>query len=164
MTTQRLGFRTWSPEDLPLAMALWGNPQVTAFLGGPFDQLRIQARLDREISCLGEHRMQYWPIFQLDGDVHVGCAGLRPYRIEDHILELGFHLRPEYWGHGLAEEAGRLAIEYGFENLGASALFAGHHPANLASRQVLSKLGFRYTHDEIYPPTGELHPSYLLLA
>ncbi len=23
-------------------------------------------------------------------------------------------------------------------------------------------LGFRYTHDELYPPTGLLHPSYLL--
>jgi hypothetical protein len=31
-----------------------------------------------------------------------------------------------------------------------------------ASRALLGKLGFRYTHDELYAPTGLLHPSYRL--
>jgi hypothetical protein len=42
------------------------------------------------------------------------------------------------------------------------ALFAGHNPANQASRELLARLGFRYTHDELYPPTGLMHPSYRL--
>src|SRR5262249_30084596 len=29
LTTERIGFRTWTAEDLPLALALWGDPQVT---------------------------------------------------------------------------------------------------------------------------------------
>jgi hypothetical protein len=29
---------------------------------------------------------------------------------------------------------------------------------------VMNKLGFRYTHDEFYPPTGLNHPAYLLQA
>jgi RimJ/RimL family protein N-acetyltransferase len=53
-------------------------------------------------------------------------------------------------------------ISYAFETIGAKALFAGHHPENAASRRVLAKLGFRHTHDELYAPTGLLHPSYLL--
>jgi len=55
-------------------------------------------------------------------------------------------------------------MEYGYNILGVKALFAGHNPANVASRRVLEKLGFRYTHDEFYPPTGLHHPSYLLTA
>jgi RimJ/RimL family protein N-acetyltransferase len=62
----------------------------------------------------------------------------------------------------LAQEAGRAVIAFAFENLGAEALFAGHHPANSASRRVLAKLGFQFTHDEFYPPTGLMHRSYLL--
>jgi RimJ/RimL family protein N-acetyltransferase len=92
----------------------------------------------------------------------VGCAGLRLYRPDERIYELGFHLRPEYWGRGLAEEAGSAAAAFAFGTLGAKALFAGHHPANAASRRVLAKLGFRFTHEEFYPPTGMMHPSYLL--
>jgi RimJ/RimL family protein N-acetyltransferase len=41
-------------------------------------------------------------------------------------------------------------------------VFAGHNPANTASRGLLARLGFRYTHDELYAPTGLRHPSYLL--
>jgi hypothetical protein len=47
-------------------------------------------------------------------------------------------------------------------NLGATALFAGHHPENTASPKILSRLGFRYERHELYPPSGLVHPSYLL--
>jgi RimJ/RimL family protein N-acetyltransferase len=55
-------------------------------------------------------------------------------------------------------------MRYAFHTLGVKALFAGHNPGNTASRRVLEKLGFRYTHDEYYPPTGLKHPSYILTA
>ena len=43
------------------------------------------------------------------------------------------------------------------------ALLSGsHNPGNQASRHLLETLGFRYTHDELYEPTGLMHPSYLL--
>lgn len=45
---------------------------------------------------------------------------------------------------------------------GIAALIAGHHPENHASRRTLQRLGFRYTHDELYPPTGQMEPCYLL--
>ena len=96
-----------------------------------------------------------------NGD-HVGCRGLRPYNPEELIYEMGFHLRPHYWGMGLASEAGQAVVDYGFQRLSAKALFAGHHPENLASKRVLEKLGFRFTHEETYPPTGQMHRSYLL--
>ena len=54
-------------------------------------------------------------------------------------------------------------IAYAFDQLGASALFAGHHPDNAVSARVLAHLEFQFTHDEFYPPTGQKHPSYLLM-
>jgi len=164
LTTERLEFRTWQPEDIDLALALWGDPEVARFLyaGGPPSRAAIEARLAREISMQAEHGMQYWPIFLRRGGAHVGCAGLRPYRLEQGILEFGIHLRPAFFRQGIATEAGLAVIAYAFEKIGARALFAGHHPDNLASRGMMQKHGFRYTHDELYPPTGLLHPSYLL--
>lgn len=106
--------------------------------------------------CLG--RVPCWA----GASAHAGCAGLRPYRPEAGILELGVHLRTGHWGKGLATEAARTVIAHAFNDRGASCLFAGHNPDNQASRRLLAKLGFRYTHDELYPPTGLLHPSYLL--
>jgi len=162
LTSERLGFRAWTEADLPLALGLWGDPNVTARIGGPFTVEMIHARLAKEIAQMKECGLQYWPVFLLGDHRHVGCAGLRPYRPELQIHEFGIHLRREYWGQGLAMEASQAVIDYAFDQLGAKALFAGHHPANEASRRLLLKLGFVYTHDEMYPPTGLMHPSYLL--
>jgi RimJ/RimL family protein N-acetyltransferase len=162
LKTARLGFSRWSSNDLPLAVALWGDVEVTRFIGGPFSQEQIKERLDRHIAFMAAYKVQYWPLFLLTSGDLVGCGGLRPYRLDDGIYEMGVHLRPAYWGQGLAVDAGRAIISFTFETIGARALFAGHHPANAASRRVLEKLGFRFTHEEFYPPTGLQHPSYLL--
>ena len=162
LRTQRLGFRTWTEANLDLALELWGDAEVTRLIGGPFSVERIQQRLAQEIANQAAYGIQYWPMFLLTNAEHVGCCGLRPYPSEPRVYELGFHLRKIYWGQGLAVEAARAVIEYAFTTLDAASLFAGHHPANEASRRVLIKLGFRYTHDEFYPPTGLRHPSYQL--
>ena len=162
MLTSRLGFRHWTAADLPLAWQLWGDPEVTRLIGGPFTEADVQARLDREIHQQLEYVVQYWPIFLLEDGEFAGCCGLRPYAAPGRVYELGFHLCRNAWGRGLATEAARAAIQYAFANLGATALFAGHHPENTASPKVLAKLGFRYQRHEFYAPTGLEHPSYLL--
>jgi [ribosomal protein S5]-alanine N-acetyltransferase len=163
MTTARLGFRQWTMNDLPLALALWGDPEVTRLIGGPFSAQEVKKKLAAEMDSVAHSNVQYWPLFLLSDGEHVGCGGLRPHRPSEQIYEMGFHLRPGYWGRGLAEEAGRAIIGFAFEGLGVKGLFAGHHPANAASRRVLEKLGFRFTHEEFYPPAGAKHPSYLLM-
>ena len=162
LKTARLGFRCWAESDLPIALQLWGDAEVTALIGGPFPPEMVRERLVREIAQMNEFGVQYWPVFALDDARFAGCAGLRPYRIEERIYELGVHLRPEFWGRGLASEAATAVIEYGFGTVGAIELFAGHHPQNEQSRALLARLGFVHTHDELYPPTGLMHPSYRL--
>ena len=62
------------------------------------------------------------------------------------VFEYGCHLCTDHWGHGWATEAGRRIIAHAFEDLGVASLFAGHNP----------------THEEFYPGTGLMHPSYTL--
>jgi RimJ/RimL family protein N-acetyltransferase len=164
LETQRLGLRHWSDADLPLAMSLWGDPLATRLIGGPFSAEQVAERLAREIATARAHGVQYWPMFLLATGEHVGCGGLRPYPPEAKALEIGVHLKPPYWGAGYAAEASRAIMAHAFTTLGAASLFAGHHPGNAASRRVLTALGFRYTHDEYYPPTGLQHPSYRITA
>ena len=160
--TERLGFRYWTAADLGLALGLWGDGEVTKLIGGPFSREQVQARLSLEISNLKTYGVQYWPVFLLSGDEHLGCCGLRPYQMDRGIYEVGVHIRSADWGKGYAPEAVRAVMEFAFDTLGAKGLFAGHNPANDASRHLVEKLGFHYTHDEYYPPTGLHHPSYML--
>ncbi|RPI79619.1 MAG: N-acetyltransferase [Desulfobacteraceae bacterium] len=159
-------FRIWMETDLDLARGLWSDPQVTKFISanGVFSEVEIRGRLKLEIENETKYGVQYWPVFLKTDQTHVGCCGLRPYDLAGKIYEIGFHIRSAYWGRGLASEAALGVMEYAFKVLKASGLFAGHNPQNTASRHLLQKLGFQYTHDEYYAPTGLQHPSYLLMT
>jgi [ribosomal protein S5]-alanine N-acetyltransferase len=45
LRTPRLGFREWSINDLSLALDLWGDPEVSRFLGGPYSREAIEEKL-----------------------------------------------------------------------------------------------------------------------
>jgi len=162
LRTSRLGFRNWLEDDLPLALSLWGDADVMRMIGGAYSEEKVKARLALEISNLEAHGAQYFPMFLLTDDEFVGCCGVKPYKVAERIFEFGYALRRPYWGRGLAEEASRAVIPIVLARTGARALFAGHHPENAASEHILEKLGFRYSHDELYPPDGLMHPSYLM--
>ena len=109
LRASRLGFRKWSDEDLEFAGRLWGDPEVTRWIGGQFTEQQVKDRLAGEISTMKSAGLQYWPIFLLSSGEHIGCCGLRPYKPEERIFELGFHIRMTHWGNGYASEAARAA-------------------------------------------------------
>lgn len=163
LVTPRLRFRSWRASDLGLALGLWGDPRVTEKIDArtPLSRAQVEDLLARQIACEREHRVQYWPVFRADSGEHVGCCGLGPRDVAAGVYEFGVQIRADHWGRGYAAEAARSVMAHAFALLGASFLFAGHHPDNAASRRLLAKLAFRYTHDEYYEPTGRMHPSYL---
>lgn len=164
LKTERIGFFQWENSDMELARLLWGDPDVTRFIcaSGEFSEEDIAERLKKELDNHLKYHVQYWPIFEKTSNELIGCCGLRPY--DRTKYEIGFHLRPKFWGQGYAVEAANAVIEYAFKILGADALFAGHNPNNIASSKILKKLGFSYIGDEFYEPTGIYHPSYELTA
>lgn len=164
LQTNRIGFSTWAHEDIELAAELWGEPEVTHFIcaNGIFTPQDIRNRLNLEIENYEKYNVQYFPIFELESAELIGCCGLRLYKNEKDIYEIGFHLRKKYWRQGFGYEAASAMIQYGFSALHAKELKAGHHPMNAASKRLLEKLGFCYETDNYYEPTGLYHPSYYM--
>ncbi len=165
LTTERCGFSHWTKNDLSGATLLWGEEDVTKYIcsSGVFSLQDIKSRLQTEIDNFENLSVQYFPVYLLfDGEL-IGCCGLRPYKDEENVYELGFHLRSKYWHMGYASECGKAMINYAFSELCAKELRAGHNPNNLASKKTLLKLGFVYEKDEYYEPTGLYHPLYRYL-
>jgi RimJ/RimL family protein N-acetyltransferase len=79
-------------------------------------------------------------VWKESGDV-IGFSGVK-YVPEIGETELGYRFMPEFWGMGLATEAGRASIEFAGSDLGLRRLVAMVHPENHASANVLIKLGF----------------------
>jgi RimJ/RimL family protein N-acetyltransferase len=73
----------------------------------------------------------------------IGGVGLRVDEPHQNA-ELGYWLGVPYWGQGYATEASREMLSYGFGELGLHRIFASHFKHNLASGNILRKLGMRH--------------------
>lgn len=74
-------------------------------------------------------------VIERDGQV-IGKAGF--YRFP----EIGFILRPDHWGQGLAQEALTPLIERAFAVHGLARIEADVDPRNAGSLRLLERLGF----------------------
>jgi [ribosomal protein S5]-alanine N-acetyltransferase len=82
-----------------------------------------------------------WAITRLESGELVGMVGLNPGPGHD-TAELGYYVARGSWGIGIATEAAKRVVGYGFGTLGLRRLTSGYFLDNPASGRVLSKLGF----------------------
>ena len=148
----RLKFRNWSEADTALVEALWCDPEVTRFFGGPMTRAQAHARLHTEGErdrCVG---LQYWPIFLRESGEFAGCAGLRPWSKDPNFMEVGVNLMRAVWGQRLGEEALLAVLAHGFGTLNLPVIVAGHGVHHENSRKLLERVGFSYTHNILWGP------------
>lgn len=140
--THRLRLRPWREGDAPALAAMNADPEVMRYVGSgpkPYHVALAQAR-----ETIAENRddgLGLWAIeARASGSFH-GWVGLFPLDGGDEI-ELGYRLPRASWGRGIATEAGRRLVAYGFADLGLERIAAITDTRNFASRRVLEKLGF----------------------
>jgi [ribosomal protein S5]-alanine N-acetyltransferase len=80
-----------------------------------------------------------WAITQ-GNDEALGWVILIPKR--EGVQEIGYILRPDHAGRGLAREAVWAAVGYGFSTLGLRRIMADIDPENAASIRLVEALGF----------------------
>jgi RimJ/RimL family protein N-acetyltransferase len=82
-----------------------------------------------------------WAIIWRQTDKLIGMVGLSPAS-DDRSAELGYYVSRDYWGQGVATEAGQAIVRVAFETFGYHKLTSGYFADNPASGRVLAKLGF----------------------
>jgi ribosomal-protein-alanine N-acetyltransferase len=91
----------------------------------------------------------------------VGYSGLNRDLVEgEPVVEVGWSITPRRWGEGLAPEAARAAVEWGFERAGLERIVAFILLDNLRSKRVTEKLGMVYVRD--FERAGLPHALYEL--
>lgn len=73
----------------------------------------------------------------------IGSAEVYVESMRHHRAEIGYVLRRDMWGQGLATEVAALLLRFSFADLGLHRVFATCDPANRASVRVLEKIGMR---------------------
>ena len=85
-----------------------------------------------------------WAVEVREAGEFVGFAGLNPVEFEAPFtpaVEVGWRLARTAWGNGYATEAGRAALEFGFERVGLAEVVSFTTAANRRSRAVMERLG-----------------------
>ncbi|HEY8957133.1 GNAT family N-acetyltransferase [Chitinophaga sp.] len=85
-----------------------------------------------------------WAITLAGKDELIGTCGYHKISKIHFKAEIGYDLRPSYWGKGIMKEAVSVMLDYGYEELQFNRIEAFVDPDNLASSKLLTRLGFRY--------------------
>jgi RimJ/RimL family protein N-acetyltransferase len=167
LETARLGLRKFMLEDIEAHTAIYGKPEVTQFLpGGPFlDPETVQDASSWVVRYFIRHWQLYdfgaWALIDKETEKLIGHGGLKflphtPINPPQSLIEtpqevdIFYLLDRPYWGNGLATEAGKTFLAYGFEKLSLDHIAAITRPKNTASQHVLDKLGMVYTKEAYY--------------
>jgi [ribosomal protein S5]-alanine N-acetyltransferase len=105
-----------------------------------------QAFIDRAITAAEQTPRTNFDlaIIERSSEVLIGDASIGIDSDRDKRAEVGFTLRRDRWGDGLATEAVGLLLAFGFGELGVHRIAATAQPDNTASVRVLEKVGMTY--------------------
>lgn len=145
----QLRYRELTPDDADVMMRFHRQPEVMRYLGMPV-WTEMEVCLDyifRNMKSYRQNGFGRWVIESREGE-WLGLAGLLEDE-QEHFIDLGYRLFPEFWGKGLATEAAGAVLKYGFESLGLTEVKAHVHVANTASEKVLKKIGMQFIGDGV---------------
>jgi [ribosomal protein S5]-alanine N-acetyltransferase len=141
--TPRLFLRPLDRSDGAALHAIVIHPQVRKFLCD--DQILLREQVDdwveESLSLFQQHGFGLWGMFPADNLTRlIGFCGFWYFHTPPE-LELAYGLAFDCWRQGMATEAARAMLHYGFDTLKFDRIAASTDVPNIASQRVLEKLG-----------------------
>jgi RimJ/RimL family protein N-acetyltransferase len=152
--TERLLLRPVERGDLD-TIARWNaDPEHARHLMGPQTRAQTKEALERWLRHWDEHGFGLLAVeYKATGEL-IGRTGPQYHRAWPHDPEVGWAFDPAWWGRGLATEAGRASVEWAFGELDFERVVSITTEANVVSRRVMAKLGFRLLELVPFPELG----------
>jgi RimJ/RimL family protein N-acetyltransferase len=152
LETPRLRLVPITDDHLDGLHAMNSEPEVMRYLTGrPETREETQAMIGRVKARWAEWGFSWFSLFdKASGDL-VGAAGVQYLGLDSaNPHEIGWRLRRDSWGKGLASEAAQRIAAFTFEDLQAPLMCSVCHPENKPSARVMERLGMRYTGQETW--------------
>ena len=147
--TERLLLRMFRPDDLDDLAALFCDPDVVRYVGDgkPVSREETERALQSIIKHWQTHGFGRWAVEDKRTHEFIGFGGLRSLFGTPEVV---YHFAKAHWGKGFATELGRAALRFGFEDRGFERIVAITKPPNVASINVMEKLGMRFEKNTSY--------------
>ena len=147
LRTERLLLRQWRDDDLEPFAALNADPETMRFFPEPPSRAASDALAEHARRHIEGEGWGLWAVEVVAGASFIGFVGLSRPSFEEHFtpaVEVGWRLAREHWGHGYATEAGRAAVDHGFEEVGLDEIVSFTSELNEPSWRVMERLGMSH--------------------
>ncbi len=144
LETKRLTLREMTLNDVDNLLEVFSDPEAMQFYPQPFDRQMTQTWIERNVQRYAQHGFGLWALILKQTGKLIGDCGLVVQEVDGvEEIEIGYHIRRDLWGKGLATEAAQACRDFGFSQLGCDKLISLINPANIASRRVAEKNGMQ---------------------
>jgi RimJ/RimL family protein N-acetyltransferase len=151
-STRRLAFREMTLADIDDLTALLGDAEVLWVYPRPYTREEARGWIEWNVRLYREVGFGLWYLTLRDTGEFVGDCGLTPQPVEGATeIEVGYHLRPKFWGRGLATEAAGACRSFARDVARLDRLVALIDPRNLASQRVAAKIGLAFEREATVP-------------
>jgi len=144
--TERLVLRDFEETDWEAVHAYASDPEVVRYMDwGPNTEEETKNFIQRGIAHQKEQPRRNYTlamVLKADGRLVGGC-GIEVSNPDNREGWIGYCLNRNFWGQGYATETAKVLLEFGFNHLNLHRVFATCEPANIASAQVLEKIGMQ---------------------
>ena len=166
--TPRLILRPWRETDAPALFRYASDPDIGPVAGWtPHASLEESLRIIRTVFAAPEI---YAVVLKESGEPVGSCGimfadGLHSADMKPGHAEIGYWIGKPYWGQGLIPEAVRALLARSFNELKLDAVWCGYYDANIKSRRVIEKCGFRFHHTntDIVSPLGDTRTEHFYI-
>lgn len=145
--TERLLLRRWRPEDAEPLAEIYAQPEFLEHMPA-LDLEETRSQIERVERSWERDGYSQWAAEDAESGRLIGRLGLLCHRdwplVDGPVPEVGWVLHRDFWGRGLATEAGRASIELWRTRLADPQLISITSPRNRRSRAVMQRLGMTY--------------------
>jgi len=129
-------------EDLDDISALVSDPQVMRYFPKPLSREEARDFVKIILNQYSKWGFGWWALILKKNSCFVGYTGLTTQQVDGkEEIEIGYMVKKEYWGQGLASEAAQACRDHAFGSLGYDRVISIMDEPNLASRRVAEKNG-----------------------
>ena len=150
--TPRLTLRYITSQDAEALMPILGNKEVMRYsIIGVHNPKQIRQFIEQRLLSYLEYGFGLYALVHKQSQQMIGYSGFFIQSIEHRReVEIGYRLAQDYWGQGLATEAGRAVIKYGRNRYNFQRFICLIETGNERSIRVATKLGMKLEKKIVY--------------
>ena len=167
--TERLILRPFEDGDLPAYSALNADPLVMQHYPNTYSTAQSAASIERCRASWDNNGFAFSAVLDRDTGSFLGLSGLSLFAADVPFapaVEIGWRMVPSSWGKGLASEAARAWLAFGFKSKGLDEILAFTAHPNMPSQKVMQRIGMQrhsaYDFDMPSLPVGHVLRPHLV--